>query len=108
VKRNRLPEIIATLDDELDDMANDLVKAVANEARLRVPFETGALQRAIHVERNGEGSYSVIAGDDDAWYGHIVEFGSVQSGPGQPFLLPALEHQRLRVGELARRALKDL
>ena len=54
-----------------------------------------------------DGEYAVIAGDFDAFYGHIVEHGSTQNPP-HPFLIPAFEAVRDRADELIRTHFKDL
>lgn len=86
---SRLPEIIAELPHEVGDALKEGADAIAEGAQERVPIETGALRDAIHVEET-DGGYLVVAGDNDAFYGHIVEHGSVNTPP-RPFLIPAYE-----------------
>lgn len=50
-------------------------------ARDRVPVRTGALKKSIKVKaarskKKGRVALNLVAGDQDAWYAHIVEFGS--------------------------------
>lgn len=65
---------------------------VSQSAKDRVPVRTGRLLQAIHVEPSDEGA-TVIAGDHDVFYGHMVEHGTTHSPP-HPFLVPALEEHR--------------
>lgn len=82
---------------------------VAERAKHRVPV--GApdvhLRDAIHVEREGPAGYYVVAGDNDAWYGHLVEHGTSHSAP-RPFLVPSLEESRDDAVEFVRTALVRL
>lgn len=77
----------------VDDATRKTAEAVAEGASQRVPTDSGALKRAIHVVRDGPSSYRVVAGDREAFYGHIVEGGGAYT-PARPFLVPALEEQR--------------
>lgn len=96
--KSRFPQIVVEL-SRLSSAANkDIAEAIADEARERVPRRTGALHDAIHVEFEGDDSWAVVAGDDNAFYGHIVEYGSIAAAP-RPFLVPAAEAQRLTVGQ---------
>jgi HK97 gp10 family phage protein len=104
--KSRLPEIAASLDDVVKDVLEEGAQTIAEAARQRVPVDTGNLQDAIHVESARNGAY-VIAGDTDAFYGHIVEFGSVEVPP-RPFLVPALEENRAPIIALAKRWLAGL
>ena len=69
----------------------------------------GATARAArhHTERTGTGEVSVIAGDSDVFYGHLVEFGTTHT-PARPFLIPAAEANREEVVASVRAALKGL
>jgi HK97 gp10 family phage protein len=105
--RSRLDRIARSLDEEIDPAMRHVAERVAQGAQARVPVDSGALRNAIHVERQDEGAYRVVAGDGDVFYGHIVEHGSVRVPP-RPFLLPAAESVRDNIDELVRAALKDL
>lgn len=88
---NRLPGIAAFLNGALPNaIAARGAVMVAERARELVPVDDGELRDAIHIEKEGHGSFSVVAGDPNVFYGHIVEHGGV-STPPQPFLVPALE-----------------
>lgn len=91
--KSRIPQIAADLDNQLDEVARYTAEAIAAQAKGRVPVDSGNLKRSIHVDRKGEAEYAVVAGDDDAFYGHMVEFGTSNTPP-HPFLIPAAESQR--------------
>lgn len=88
--RSRIPKITAEMAPILDEALQSAAETVAENARQRVPVDTGDLRDAIHVERTGFGEFAVIAGNDNAFYGHIVEHGGTRT-PAHPFLVPALE-----------------
>lgn len=89
--KSRLPEIAISLTPRVKAAMRLGAEGISQEAKMRVPVDTGALKNAIHVESEGEG-WSVIAGDQKAFYGHIIENGSIYTPP-HPFLVPALESQ---------------
>lgn len=95
---SRIPAIIAALDDKLIEGVEEVAEAIADGARERVPVDSGALRDAIHVEVDGM-EVSVVAGDDDAFYGHIVEHGGTRT-PAHPFLIPAYESERSRLEDI--------
>lgn len=105
--QNRLSRIAAQLDDRIDAATAAVAERASIRAKMRAPIRTGALKTAIHVERTGEGEYAVIAGNDNVFYGHIVEHGGVRQ-PSQPFLIPALEDTRGDIKQIGIAALKDL
>lgn len=97
--KSRLPRIAAKLDDYVDAGVRDVADDIARDARGRVPVASGDLRDAIHVEdvEGVAGQYRVLAGDDDVFYGHLVEFGTSHTAP-RPFLLPAAEGRRASIG----------
>ena len=106
-----------TLDSRLGEIARKVgptavralrphMDAIALGAKARVPVETGALQRAIHVDSEPNG-YSVVAGDRDVFYGHLVEHGTRHSPP-HPFLVPAFEAEKPPLLAGVAKALGDL
>ena len=103
---NRFPKIIVQLDPTVDAALRVAAEQVAQAAKARVPVASGDLRNSIHVERQG-GGYAVIAGDDTAFYGHMVEFGTSRTSP-RPFLVPALEEQRGELEAYVRGALRSL
>lgn len=107
--KSRLPEIAATLPGRVDAALKAGADLVAEDAIVRVhPHRLGGeLEDAIHVDdRQREGIY-VIAGDDTAFYGHLVEHGTSHSAP-YPFLVPALEANQDRIEHLVRESLGHL
>ena len=106
---SRIPEIAARLAPEVQAATHDGAELVAEDARARVPKVTGRLERAIHVEDIPDGA-AVVAGDSEAWYGHLVEHGhTAQDGSSvapHPFLVPALEENRVTVEEEVAKAIR--
>lgn len=88
--QNRFPEIIATLNPKLDVALGESAHEIEAKAKLRAPVATGRLRDAIHTDRTSQMRYRVVAGDDDVFYAHFLEFGTVH-GPAHPFLIPAFE-----------------
>lgn len=80
---------------------------IVAEAKARVPRDSGDLMESIHVEKLEEAVYRVIAGDSDAFYGHMVEFGTVNTS-SRPFLMPAYEAIRSDIDDFLRGEFKDL
>lgn len=103
--KSRIPLIIAHLDDTMLEGLKEAAEQVAEGARERVPIDSGALRDAIHVET--ENGVSIVAGDDQAFYGHIVENGGVYT-PAQPFLIPALEAERDSIEDIIGEKLEDI
>lgn len=103
---SRIPLIIAELDEKLIEGVEEIAEQIAEGARERVPVDSGALRDAIHVDVDGM-EVSVVAGDDDAFYGHIVEHGGVHT-PAHPFLIPAYEAERPNLEEVVGKHLEDL
>lgn len=96
---SRIPEIVVELPVVMDEVVTAALEAIAEDAKQRAPFRTGALRNAIHVEHEGtleRGAWRIIAGDGgDVFYGHMVEGGHIDgaggSVPPHPFLVPAFE-----------------
>lgn len=96
ILRSRFPQIILELPARGDAAAKLIAERIEQAAKRRAPDRPPigeGLVDAIHTERQGVGTYAVIAGDDDVFYGHLVENGTVHSAP-HPFLVPALEESR--------------
>jgi HK97 gp10 family phage protein len=93
---SRFPQIAASLQPRVTAALREAADEVADEARGRVVVASGDLRDSIHVDQDGDDVY-VVAGNDDVYYGHLVEFGSTPGGtpmPARPFLIPALEAKR--------------
>lgn len=104
--RSRIPKITAEMLPALEAATGAAAELVAARAKERVPVDTGRLRDAIHVERDS-GGFAVVAGDTEAFYGHIVEHGGVRT-PAHPFLVPAVEESRDEAIELVALALRRL
>jgi HK97 gp10 family phage protein len=102
--RNRIPVITAELQPRVDLAIREAAQTVERAAKQRVPVASGQLRDAIHVEQGDGGTY-VIAGDQEAFYGHMVEFGTTRT-PARPFLIPALEESAAMVVNDVRQAIK--
>lgn len=88
---SRFEEIAIELPERVAKVAERGAELVADGARERVPVRTGRLHDAIHVEEaEQEGEFVVLGGDNEAWYGHLVEFGTAHS-TAHPFMVPAAE-----------------
>ena len=72
--------------------------AIAEEAKLRVPVDTGDLKKSIGVTRR-KGDVNIVRFSISprkgkglgGWYAHFVEFGTSKQ-PAQPFMRPAYEN----------------
>lgn len=104
--RSRLPQIAIELEVIVQNELEKGAEIVVDDARLRVPVNTGKLRDAIHTDRQPDGVY-VLGGDDDAWYGHLVEHGTAHTAP-RPFLVPALEENRSEVTTRVKSGLRKL
>lgn len=105
---SRIPLIIADLDDTVLDGVIESAERIVLGAKERVPVDSGELRDAIHVEADRDAkSVSVVAGDGDTFYGHIVENGSVKTGP-RPFLVPAYEAERENLEDIVGEKLEEL
>jgi HK97 gp10 family phage protein len=104
--KSRIPQIAATLDARVTAAMRTAAEQVEQDAKARVPVATGGLRDAIHTEMEGD-SVSVIAGDDDVFYGHLVEYGTSRV-PARPFLVPALESNRDNILASVNAALRTL
>jgi HK97 gp10 family phage protein len=104
--KSRIPRIAADLDRLMEDVEERGARAVVRDAKGRVPIRTKTLHDAIHKDKQPEGTY-VLGGDGEAWYGHLVEYGTTHSSP-KPFLVPALEENVARIIADGRRTLRNL
>lgn len=128
---SRIPEIAAELSERLNLTALAVAEKVVERAKELVPvsdIEKPHLRDAIRAKKTAIGEYKVIAGDDETWYGHFLEFGTVRDrtalersgrthaanqmvhrrSGAHPFLVPAAEAVRKRIDSLGRDALRDL
>jgi HK97 gp10 family phage protein len=108
--KSRIPKIIAELAPRMDVVARTGAELIERGAKARAPDRPPigeGLVEAIHVERDTVGSYYVVAGGDDVFWGHMQEFGTTHHAP-QPFLIPAFEGQRDAIVGMAAATLRDL
>lgn len=88
--KSRIPRITSEMLPAVTAALRHGAEQVADAARARVPVDTGGLRDSIHVVRDGDLEFMVLAGDDDTFYGHIVENGGAHTGP-RPFMVPAAQ-----------------
>jgi HK97 gp10 family phage protein len=104
--KSRLPQISLEIRVRLDDLVDETAEAIASAAKDRVPVDSGKLRNAIHTEERPDGAH-VVAGNEEAFYGHIIEHGSVKTPP-RPFLVPALESERTQAEAKGQAILRGL
>jgi HK97 gp10 family phage protein len=111
--KSRLPEIVAELPARLDGVAKAGAELVCASAKERAPYDAHKspgdphLRDALHVEKVKVGTYAVVAGDSDVFWGHLVENGTTHSA-AEPFLIPALEEDKPEVVSLAEAAARTI
>jgi HK97 gp10 family phage protein len=103
---SQLKRIAEELEPEVREALHNGAEQIAEAARVRVPVDTGHLREAIHVTVEREG-FHVVAGDKEAFYGHMVEHGTTHSPP-HPFLVPAFEENKERLVESVNEAIRKL
>jgi len=109
--KSRIPQIATKLDETLAEALEEALAPVVEDAKAAVPKDSRDLMKSIHVDHRDDDTVAVVAGNSDAWYGHIIEFGSVQPGPqgaARPFLVPAWERHKLAVQKKVALAMKKL
>ena len=108
--KSRLPAIAAELRPRVSAAVSSgvelVVERAASKAPDRTPYGEG-LVAAIHKERTGPAEYAVLAGDEDVFYGHFLEFGTTKTS-AQPFLVPALEESKDDIEAIVTAALRGL
>lgn len=105
--KSRIPTITAAMIPRVDKSLRAGAEVVQSAAQERVPVDSGTLRAAIHVERDEELSWGVVAGDEKVFYGHIVEHGGTRT-PAQPFLVPALQERAPEVVAAVRQAIDGI
>jgi HK97 gp10 family phage protein len=98
--QSRLPQIAASLRPKVARAVKAGAQLIAEDAGERVARgpDPHHISEDIHVQRTGPAEYAVVAGREDTFYGHILEFGSAKMAP-RPFLVPAAD-DNLRECEL--------
>lgn len=114
-----MEEVASTLTDlmprEVRNLSRAAVHGVAIEIRkgmrARAPEDTGTLRKAIQTKKNrmygNHVSSDVLitkgAGQKhDAWYFHMVEWGTQKGQPAQPFIVPTIEEMRPQIPDIFR------
>lgn len=107
--KSRLPFIAVELPAKVDAAVGLAAEAIAESAKAKVALgdDPHHIRDDIHVERVGVAEYSVIAGKEETFYGHILEHGSSKMAP-RPFLVPALEENEDTAVHLVQAALDSL
>lgn len=107
--KSRFPQITAELRPKVGMAVRAAAEVVEEEAKARVPIGPPDVHLfdAIHVEREDVAEYAVVAGDEDVYYGHMVEHGTSHSAP-RPFLIPAMEDSKDAAAALVTAALRGL
>lgn len=106
-RENRIGEFAAGLPALMRQVQLQTAERIVEGAKERVPVDPNAethLRDAIHVHEDEDG-VSVVAGNREHWWGHILEHGSVKMAP-RPFLMPAVEEQTAQFVEDSREALR--
>ena len=105
--KSNLLTISAEIRPLVDDACADSAQAMAEDARGRVPVDSGRLRDSIRAEKTGELEHRTAAGDNKAFYARFVEFGTRNAG-ARPYMIPAFEAEKAvteaRVANALRRA----
>lgn len=107
--KSRLPEIAAELRPKVSAAVKTGAEWVAEDYSASLPIGPPEIHLAehIHVERRGAAEYAVVAGDEEAFYAHILEHGGVNRPP-TPRLVPALEGRKENIEALVTGVLRGL
>lgn len=103
---SRISEVAAALERNVRAAELAGAELIAGTAQEKVKVDPDAethLRDAIHTVETDEGVF-VVAGDNEHWWGHLLEHGTVKMA-AQPFLIPATEEKAAEVVEGVRRAL---
>jgi len=119
VLKTRIPAIAASLEPRAELGIHAAAEAIERDAKDRAPVGSppedphpGRLRDSITAEKI-DGEWWVLAParagaeEQGAPYGHMVEFGTVDTAP-QPFLIPAAEDNRVSVAVFVSGALRNL
>lgn len=117
--KSRIPEIAASLEPRAELGIRAAAEKIEHDAKERAPVGSppedphpGRLRESIKAEKI-DGEWWVLAParagteEQGAPYGHMVEFGTVDTAP-QPFLIPAAEDNRVSVAVFVAGALRTL
>jgi HK97 gp10 family phage protein len=104
---SRLPMIMAELRPRVSAAMRMGAEEIASTARMRVPVESGDLRDSIEVRPSGAAQWKVNAGNKEAFYAGMVEFGTARRA-ATPYLVPAAEQGQDHVVELVAVVLRSL
>lgn len=90
---NNLPNMFKNMKVEADKVSERTADRCSLMAKAYCPVDTGALRDSIHIEKDEEVGWAVVAGDTEINYALYQEYGTVHQ-PGTPFLTPASERIR--------------
>lgn len=107
VLHSRFNEIAGEIPVRVDRAVHKGMKLVERDAKARVPVRTGRLKRSIAIHKITMGEYVVSAGDRDAFYAHMIEYGTVHHA-ARPFLTPAFESNKVEMRALIKNELAKL
>lgn len=90
VKSNRFDDIARFLPKEAQAVLTETADRYVDEAKRRVPVDTGNLKRSIRIYERGASDVIVRAmgGAGGRTYAAYVEYGTIYM-PAQPFMTPA-------------------
>ena len=95
--------IMRGLDPRAEKILEDAARNIEKHAKEKAPVDTGTLKGSIHVEKDHPPLERTIA--DGTTYGVFQEFGTSRMG-AQPFMTPAVEEERKRLGKAWEELLK--
>ena len=101
VNRNEFGRLASRLRSRVADASQETAEAIVEDAKQRVPVDTGELRDSIDARSEGIG-YIVEA---TAGHAGFVEYGTRRMA-AQPYLTPAAEAQRAPFIERLKRALE--
>ena len=87
--RSKIDKIVRRIPDAVDRGARQTANVVADLAKTYAPRRTGVLRSSINVRKEKEGTYTVVAGNEVAFYSAFQEYGTVHH-EAQPYLRPAM------------------
>lgn len=96
---SRIPWVMTMLEHRADQVAEKAAEKIVERAKEAVPVESGRLKESIHAEHTDVMEWTVYAGDESVWYGHLVEHGTNRMG-ARPFLLPAAEATENEINQI--------
>jgi len=93
--RNPVPDIQKNIVGELRRLGPKIVETVQQETPVRSGDLRDSARFTVDVEK---GTLKIIVGNNVAWYGRLIEWGSVHNKP-DPFVLRAIRKIRPQIAE---------